>query len=226
MVAASPAARAKQLTADIYADPGVPADAGKPISLIDCLYRASSDRLTTINAYWLLRQRQAQFRTLLDENEMLAAIERTVLEHHGEATGATDMLRLQAARLATEAAISQAQVALIEAQYALALRLGTLAEPAWPLASTAPHTGSYLLKEQSQPRGIVQSWPVQRLIAIVPRLTETIMSRATAVVTADSARAAATDNYRAQPGRDRRGARRDRRANRRDHRAVAVRDRL
>jgi hypothetical protein len=88
-------------------------------------------------------------------------------------------------------------VALIEAQYALALRIGTLAEPAWPLASTAPHTGSYLLKEQSQPRGIVQSWAVQRLIAIVPRLTETIMSRATAVVTADSARAAATDNYRA-----------------------------
>ena len=59
---------------------------------------------------------------------MLAAIERTVSEHHGETTGATDMLRLQSARMATEAAISQAQVALIEAQYALALRIGTVAE--------------------------------------------------------------------------------------------------
>ncbi len=203
LVAASPAARTKQLTAGIYADLGAPAGAGKPISLIECLYRANSDRLSTIKAYWLLRQRQAQYRTLLDQKEMLAAIEQTVVGHRSDTTGAADMLRLQSARMATEAAISQAQVALIEAQYALALRIGTVAETAWPLASTAPHTGSYLLKQRLQPPGVIQSWPVQRLIATIPRLTDAIMGRASAVVEADSARTAAIDGYRSgRPGID------------------------
>jgi hypothetical protein len=164
--------------------------------LVECLYRANSDRLTTIKAYWLLRERQARFRTLLEAQDMLSSVEPTALEHHNDATGAADMLRLQSARRAAEAAISQAHVALVEAQYALALRIGMLAEAAWPLASTAPHTGSYLLKQELQPRGIIQSWPAQRLIAIMPRLTDTVNGRATAVVVADSARAAATENYR------------------------------
>ena len=163
----------------------------------------NSDRLSTIKAYWLLRQRQAQYRTLLDQKEMLAAIEQTVVGHRSDTTGEADMLRLQSARMATEAAISQAKVALIEAQYALALRIGTVAETAWPLASTAPHTGSYLLKQRLQPPGVIQSWPVQRLIATIPRLTDAIMGRASAVVEADSARTAAIDGYRSgRPGID------------------------
>jgi hypothetical protein len=201
LAAASPAARTRQLTAAIYGDLGVPDGTGKPIALVDCLFRnAYSDRLTTVKSYWLLRQRQAQFRTLLEQKEMLAAIEQVVIERRNDTTGPADMLRLQAARLAADAAISQARVALIEAQYALALRLGTVAEAAWPLASTAPHSGSYLLKIESQPRGIIESWPVRRLTATIPRLTEAVAGLAAAVVEADSARAAATESYRLRQG--------------------------
>jgi hypothetical protein len=197
LAAALPAARTRQLTATLYGDLGVPEGAGKPIALLDCLFRnASSDRLTTIKAYWLLRQRQAQFRNLLEQQEMLAAIEPVVMERRTDATGPADMLRLQTAKLAAKAAIFQAQVALIEAQYALALRIGIVAEAAWPLASTAPHSSSYSLKIESQPRGIIESWPVRRLTAIIPRLTDTVAGLAAAVVEADSARAAAIESYR------------------------------
>ena len=65
------------------------------------------------------------------------------------------MLRLHAAQTAAKAAVGEAQVALVEAQYALALRIGALADAAWPRASTAPHSGSYLLNSTPS-RG---AWP-------------------------------------------------------------------
>jgi hypothetical protein len=197
LTTASPGTRTKQLAASIYSDQGTSHATGRSIALVECLFRnANSDRLTTIRAYWLLSQRQAGYRILLAQKETLGAIEQTVIEHRSDPTGPADMLRLQSAKLATEAAIFQAQAALIEAQYALALRIGTVAEAAWPLASTPPHSGSYLLKLDSQPRGLAQSWPVRRLAAVIPRLGETVQGLAAAVVEADAAQAAATENYR------------------------------
>ena len=141
----------KQLAAIIYADLGVPENAGKPITLIECLYRATSDRLCN------------------DQGLLAAAAAAGPVPHaagaEGDARcdrasggrsiaamrpGAADMLRLQSARLAAEAAISQAQAALIEAQYALALRIGTVADAAWPLASTRPPCGQLLVEAASR----------------------------------------------------------------------------
>jgi len=197
LVNSSPAVRAKQLTIALYWDHSLPEGQGKPISLADCLLRdAGSDRQTTINAYWLVRQRAAHYQLLVQQAEFLEALVPVALERRNEPSGAADMLRLNAAQTATRAAASEARVALVEAQYALALRIGAVADALWPLASTPPHSGSYQLRLDAQPSGVAQSWPVRRLAATVPALSESVQEHATAVVEADQARAAAAEKYR------------------------------
>jgi hypothetical protein len=88
-------------------------------------------------------------------------------------------------------------VALVEAQFALALRIGAVADAVWPLASTVPHSGGYDPKVNNQPQSLTQSWTVQRLLATIPGLGESVQQHAAAVVDADAARVAAIDKYAA-----------------------------
>ncbi len=196
LVAATPTARAKQLAVALYWDRSLPKDSGKPIGLADCLLRDGSvDHRATIEAYWLVRQRAAEYQLLAEQVELLDAIGPVALERRNQPSGAADMLRLQTAQLAAKATMRDGQVALIEAQYALALRIGALADATWPLASTVPHTGSYSLKLERQPPNLAESWPVRRLAATMPGLGENVQERAAAVVDADAARVAAIDKY-------------------------------
>jgi hypothetical protein len=155
----------------------------------------SIDHRATIEAYWLVRKRAAEYQLIAEQVELLDAIGPVALERRNEPSGAADMLRLHTAQLAAKAAMRDAQVALVEAQYALALRIGALADAAWPLASTVPHTGRYDLKLDAQPRNLAESWPVRRLAAMVPGLGQNVQERAAAVVDADAARVAAIDKY-------------------------------
>ena len=197
LVAFSPGGRIKQLASAIYWDRSLPKDSGKPINLTECLLRnAGGDRLTTISAYWLLKQRQAQYQVLGQQEEMLEAIKPLVLEHRNDPTGPADGVRWNAAALSAKAATRKAQAVLVEAQYALALRIGALDEPAWPLASTAPHSGNYDLRFEAQPARLRQSWPLRRLAATIPGLVENTRQLADAVVEADEARVATAEHYR------------------------------
>jgi hypothetical protein len=198
LVDAAPAVQAKQLTIALNADQSLPEGTGKPLSLADCMLReAGGDRRATIDAYWLVRQRAAEYQSLFEQAEMLDALVPLVLDRRLQPSGATDMLRLRSAQTAAQAATRQAYAALVEAQYALAARLGMTGDPAWPLASTVPHAGRYLMNLETQPQGFAQSWPVRRLAATIPTLGENIQQRAAAVVEADAARAAAAERYRA-----------------------------
>ena len=94
----------------------------------------------------------------------------------------------------------EAHVRLVEAQYALALRIGAVADADWPLASTVPHSGSYQLKIEAQPQRLTESWPVRRLAVTIPGLGENVQQRAAAVVDADAARVAAAQKYTAGNG--------------------------
>lgn len=193
---AEPAVRAKQLTGALHWDRCLPEGVGKPLSLADCLMRdGGSDRRGTIEAYWRVRQRAAEYQTLVQQSELLEAIVPVVLERRQEPSGATDMLELHSAQLAARAATREAHVALVEAQYALATRIGATNETPWPLASTIPHSGSYLLKLESQPQSVVDSWPVRRLAATMPALGESVQQHAAAVVEADAARVAVAEQY-------------------------------
>jgi hypothetical protein len=198
LVEATPTVRAKQLTAALHWDRSLPEGIGKPMSLADCLLRdAGADRRPTIEAYWRLRQRAAEYQVHVQQAELLEGLVPVVLERRNEPSGAAEMLRLHSAQLATQAAIREAHVALVEAQYALALRIGATGEAAWPLASTVPHSGSYLLKLDAQPQAVVESWPVRRLATTIPGLGKSVQQYAAAVVEADAARVAAVEKYRA-----------------------------
>ncbi len=198
LVDAAPAVRAKQLTVALHWDRSLPEGIGKPMSLADCLLRdAGADRRATIEAYWRLRQRAAEYQVHVQQVELLEGLVSVVLERRSEPLGAAEMLRLHSAQLAARASMREAHAALVEAQYALALRLGATGESAWPLASTVPHSGSYLLKLDAQPRAVVESWPVRRLAAVIPALGESVRQHAAAVVEADAARVAAAEQYRA-----------------------------
>ena len=195
---AEPAVRAKQLTVTLHWDRSLPEGAGKPINLLQCL--ASSPpgaQRAAIGAYWLVRQRAAQYQVLAQQAEWIEALTPVVLERRSQPAGAAEMLRLHSAQLSAEAAVREAHAALIEAQFDLALQTGGVADSVWPLASTPPHSGRYLLKLEAQPKSIAQSWPMRRLAAMIPALGDSVQQHATAVIESDAARAAATEKYRA-----------------------------
>ena len=109
LVAAMPTARAKQLAVALYWDRSLPKDSGKPIGLADCLLRDGGiDHRATIEAYWLVRKRAAEYQLLAEQVELLDAIGPVALERRNEPSGAADMLRLQTAQLAAKAAMRDA----------------------------------------------------------------------------------------------------------------------
>ncbi len=195
---AAPGVRAKELTAALHWDRSLPQGIGQPMNLLDCLTRdTGTNRQATINAYWRVRQRAAEYQVLAQQVELLEAFEPLALERRKAPAGAVEMLRLRRAQLAADASLREAHVALIEAQYALALRIGATGDSAWPLASTVPHAGKYLLMVEAQPPAVAQSWPVRRLAATIPGLGESVQQHAAAVVESDAARVAAAEKYRA-----------------------------
>jgi hypothetical protein len=195
LAAAAPAVRAKHLTAALHRAGTLPNVAGKPLSLADCMLRdPGTDRRATIDAYWLARQRAAEYQSLAEQAAMLKALEPAALQHRNRPA---DMLRLRQTQLAAQASLDEARAALIEAQYTLALRIGAAGEAAWPLASTVPHSGSYLLQLDAQPQSVAESWPIRRLAATIPALGQNVQQYAAVVVEADSLRAAVAEDYRA-----------------------------
>ena len=195
---AAPGVQTKQLTAALHWDRSLPKGMGQPISLLDCLLRDSgTDRQATINAFWRVRQRVAEYQVLAQQVELLEAVEPLALDHRKAPGGAVDMLRLRRAELAADASLREAHVALVEAQYNLALRIGATGDVAWPLATTIPHAGKYLMMVESQPQAVAQSWPVRRLAATIPGLAASIEQHAASVVESDAARVAAAEKYRA-----------------------------
>lgn len=121
----APTARAKQLAEMLYREDSLPKTLGTPIGLGNCLLRdGDADHRATVEAYWLVRQRAAECQLAAEQAGLLAAIEPIARERRHQPSGAADRLRLQAAELAAKATIDDSHAALVEAQYALALRSG------------------------------------------------------------------------------------------------------
>jgi len=189
---AAPGVRARQLALVLHWDRSLPEAIGPPIGLKTCLESCSrADRLSMIEAYWQARQRAAEYQVVVSQAELLDDLIGLVSRRDGGGSA-----RLHSAQLTTAAAVREAHVALIEAQFALARQIGRLSDSPWPIPSTAPHSGPYLLKVESQPKELIQSWPLRRLASTIPTLAECMRDRAQAVVRSDSARAAAVTGYR------------------------------
>jgi len=181
--------QARRLALTLHQDRTLPGEFGEPLSLEQCLRsRSTGDRRELIEAYWLLRQRAAECVVLAEQVGLLEGLPLQQSDRPGA-------LRLHSARLAAEAALRESRAALIEAQFELANRIGRVSQPAWPMAGTAAHTGRYLLKIEAQPGRLVESWPMRRLAAVVPRLDGSVRQRAVAVTEAEAARAVALAAY-------------------------------
>jgi hypothetical protein len=212
LVESAPAERAKQLAATLHWDRSLPEGAGRSTTLEECLARqtsagqggivarkdtsgVSSDRRAMVDAFWIARQRAAEYQAVAQETEFLENLVPLVLERRGDACGGAAMLYLRAARQNAKANIFEAQLALFEAQFELALRTRTAAETLWPLPSTPPHAGQYAMHLEAQPRTLVQSWPMRRLATAIPAYSTSLEEHAAAVVSADTARTKSIQKY-------------------------------
>lgn len=196
LVATSPAVRAKQLALALHWDRSLPEGTGRPMTLEECLSRSTAaDRRATVEAFWIARQRAAEFQSIAQEIEFLDNLMPIVLEHRAKPDGAEAMLFLRSARQSAKANLKETQAALIEAQFELALRTQLIAESLWPLPSTPPHAGQYLLNLEAQPHALVQSWPIRHLAAAIPTYNTSVQEHADSVVAADTARAKNIEKY-------------------------------
>jgi hypothetical protein len=184
------------LSAALHWNRNLPPDSGRSVELEECLRGLSAgDRRSVIDAYWIARQRLAEYQVLVGQGELIEQLVQAVLDHRQQPSGSLDMLRLQAARLAGEADRTAAQVELLQSQFELTRRVGRPLDGPWLVPSTAPHAGPYRLKLDEQRPELVQQPSMRRLSAAVPALNDALQEQAAAVVEADSARAAATTAY-------------------------------
>ena len=203
---ASASDRAARLTDILHADFELPIDTGRRVELSEYL-AMGTDRQAMAEAYWLVRQRAAEYQTLDGQRRLLGELSFSAAPPCVKA-------RLEAVRTATEAEMADAHARLIQSQYRLADLVGKTSEPAWLFPATRPHAMPYNPEAVAPRRDIrtqrnwpsmnwpVQNWPVQnmaaqRIAATVPMTYSALCRRADAVVETDSARAAAVCDLQA-----------------------------
>ncbi len=193
----APAVRAKELSDSLHREKGSTDDASQLTSLENCLSGAPvTSRGKVIDAYWAVCQKAAQYQVDREMADLLQELEPLALEHRLAPSGALDMLQLRAEKLACESDALSARVEMLVAQFELTALAGRPLDSAWLLPSTPPHAGPYSLKLDAQPAAFGREWPVRRLAGAIPALDKSLQERATAVVSADAARAAAMASFR------------------------------
>ena len=181
----------RDLPADNLPAANLPTDVGRRIELADYLALGNNlslgnNRPLMIEAFWLARQRAAEYQALAQQARLLDEL-RFNSSPHPMAVRPT-AARLAAMRLATDAEMVDAHIRLIQSQYRLTDLVGKTFESPWLLAATTPRSTPYDAVADMTTR----TWETRRLRAVIPSMHDTLCRRATAVVEADTARAAAT----------------------------------
>ncbi len=193
---AAPAVRAKQLALALHWDRLLPEGGGRAMSLRECVSKTSPGELeSAVGAFWLVRERAAEYQTIAQELEFFDALQSAAIDRRAEPAGPTEMLFLYAARTESKADLRDAHAELVESQFELALRTGSVAEGVWPLAASCPHFGGYALSEAPAPRSFGAAWAIRKNTAAIPGFSESVRLHASAVIEADADRAAAFEKY-------------------------------
>ena len=196
LVDAEPAIQAGQLVTDLFPDQGDVLDNGQLVHLRDCRGDQSVEEChRLINAYWLARLRACEYQAYADRSEHLKGLGLTAGRRASEPLGAEDLSHLLAVRRSSDADMLEAEARLLDAQYELTLAAGRPLDSDWLLPRTSPYCGRYPMKLESQPRSLVESWPIRRLAVTIPVLSGVAMARASAVVNADATRSDAVDQF-------------------------------
>ncbi|MBI3837388.1 MAG: hypothetical protein HY288_05585 [Planctomycetia bacterium] len=201
----SPAERVQKLSGLLHWDRALPSDAGQPTALADCLRSVPPEkRLAVITAYWRSRERIACHQALGDELEQLNALATIAIGSRERPGVAGASVRLQATRLAAQAAVLEAQIALLSSGFELTLAAGRRLDDPWLLPATPPHSGRYNVAPDRSARGATAArghWA--KIIALQHAKLE---ERSEGVIDADAARALLVNEARgpaeADPARE------------------------
>ncbi len=196
LVGAEPAIQAGRIATGLFPDQGDAVEDSQPVGLRSCLADQSVEEChRLIDAYWLARLRACEYQTFVDRSRHLEGLAPIALGRTSEPSGPEDMLRLRAMRLSADATVHEAHARLLEAQYELTLAAGGSLDSAWLLPRTSPRWGPFPLRLQSQPRSMVESWPIRRLTVAIPVFSQIAMLQASKVVEADVARSDAAYKF-------------------------------
>jgi hypothetical protein len=178
-------ARVQKLSGLLHWDRSLPSDTGQPTPLADCLRSvAAQQRLAVVAAYWRTRERAARYQVLNDQFEQLNALSTVVIGKRGQQGMAEAGVRLQAARLAAQASVLEAHVALLNAEFELTQSAGRRVEDPWLLPATPPQSGRYVVGGADAPGGPGHHWG-----KMVTLRHGELEERADAVIRADALRA-------------------------------------
>ena len=178
-----PPARAQKLSELLHWDRALPPDTGQRIALPDCLDKVSQgERLELLAAYWQTRESVARFQALSDRADQLDALATALGALRAEPGIAEAGVRLHAVRCAAKAAVHDAHIALIDAQFNLTQAANAPLDQPWVLPATPPQSGRYVVAKHD-------SQPLQRSAEAVLLRQAELEQRAEAVIRADLLRA-------------------------------------
>jgi hypothetical protein len=156
-------------------------------------------RRAIIDAYWNVREQMARYHAIGQAIEQFDEIAPLLLAS-SEKPGVADwMVWLQSARHAAAADAAEARIQALERQFVLTQLAQRPISQSWLQPSTPPHAGGYRMKLDVQPPTVRDAPTVRRAATNIPLMQEALAERATGVVAADAASAAAI--ARVQSGR-------------------------
>lgn len=184
----TPQSQASELAAALHWNRAMPEGIGDPLALSEALEaRSPLERRAVITSYWEVAGRAAEYQVLGQQADALRMLSGGL---EGEQERRCEGLRLRGMQQATEAAMLEGRVAVVDAEYDLALRTGREQQARWPLAASAPWAGAFAVQPAvSGPRA------VEKMSGLLASQYAALTSRAAAVVAADQARAEAADRY-------------------------------
>ncbi len=183
----------------LHWDRELPAESGDKVSLSTALAQAvpGLERRGVIAAYWVARERVARYLVLTERSESLTALAPDVLELRTLPGGTGAMLRLQAARLAAQAAALDGHVALLAAEFELTRLAKSPLDRPWLRPATAPFSQSFDVAARAG-RGPNKGAAASAALRAVTLHLE-LENQALAVVFADEYRAETTGVPHEQP---------------------------
>lgn len=181
--------RSQRLGEQIYRLQLVPQGTGKGVRLETILKRvAAADRYTVIDDYWTAAEKLALYQTLWQTKDQLDVLTPAAARFGNQPGGSVAMVRLNAAKLATAAAIKDLEVSVLETTFDVTRDArGSLAE-AWLATAIGPHTARYRTVVESLPEKVVAAQGLHHLAAGLPEYAQRLRQLAAAVVLSDRAR--------------------------------------
>jgi hypothetical protein len=195
-----PPQRVQRLANLLHWDRNLPPDAGEPTTLADCLRGvAPKERLGVIEAYWRTRERVARYQALNEQLEQFNVLPSMAIELRDQPGMAEASVRLQAARRAAHAAVIDAHVALLVAEFGLMQATGRRLDDPWVLPSTPPQSGRYHVAAGTATRENTRAHHWSEMIRLQH---EKLQERADAIIQSDVHRAVLVNETRrgADPG--------------------------